>query len=54
VLVDAFVVRIMVLPSILTLLGDATWWPSRVRPTYGVVRTQTQPLSRPAVTDAEQ
>ncbi|MFJ3773175.1 MMPL family transporter [Streptomyces sp. NPDC090075] len=29
VLLDAFIVRIMILPSILTLLGDASWWPSR-------------------------
>jgi RND superfamily putative drug exporter len=29
VLVDAFVVRILILPSLMTLLGDASWWPSR-------------------------
>ncbi|MGY0060768.1 MMPL family transporter [Streptomyces sp. LZ34] len=29
VLLDAFVVRIMILPSALLLLGEATWWPSR-------------------------
>ncbi|MFG3021537.1 MMPL family transporter [Streptomyces sp. NPDC048254] len=29
VLLDAFIVRIMILPSVLTLLGDASWWPSR-------------------------
>ncbi|MEU9156231.1 MMPL family transporter [Streptomyces sp. NPDC048417] len=29
VLLDAFVVRIMVLPSAMLLLGEATWWPSR-------------------------
>jgi RND superfamily putative drug exporter len=29
VLLDAFIVRIMILPSALTLLGDASWWPSR-------------------------
>ncbi|MGW0884268.1 MMPL family transporter [Streptomyces sp. NPDC002671] len=29
VLLDAFVVRIMVLPSALLLLGEASWWPSR-------------------------
>jgi len=26
---DAFVVRTMILPSIMTLLGEASWWPSR-------------------------
>jgi putative drug exporter of the RND superfamily len=30
VLLDAFVVRILVLPSALRLLGDLTWWPSRI------------------------
>jgi RND superfamily putative drug exporter len=29
VLLDAFVVRILVLPSALHLLGDLSWWPSR-------------------------
>ncbi|GAA4850078.1 hypothetical protein GCM10023310_30700 [Paenibacillus vulneris] len=30
VLLDAIVVRIMILPSIMTLLGKANWWPSRL------------------------
>ncbi|MGW0812450.1 MMPL family transporter [Streptomyces viridiviolaceus] len=29
VLLDAFVVRIMILPSAMLLLGDASWWPGR-------------------------
>jgi RND superfamily putative drug exporter len=29
VLLDAFIVRIMILPSAMTLLGEASWWPSR-------------------------
>ncbi len=29
VLLDAFVIRIMVLPSAMLLLGEASWWPSR-------------------------
>ncbi len=29
VLLDAIVIRIMILPSLMTLLGRATWWPSR-------------------------
>lgn len=29
VVVDAFIVRIMILPSLLTLLSDAAWWPGR-------------------------
>ncbi|WP_420076695.1 MMPL family transporter [Streptomyces sp. JL3001] len=30
VLLDAFVVRVMVLPSAMLLLGEASWWPSRL------------------------
>ncbi|MGW5645873.1 MMPL family transporter [Saccharopolyspora sp. NPDC003752] len=30
VLLDAFVIRVLVLPAALTLLGRATWWPSRL------------------------
>ncbi|MGW6646988.1 MMPL family transporter [Streptomyces iakyrus] len=29
VLIDAFVVRVMVLPAAMLLLGESTWWPSR-------------------------
>ncbi|MFF0740097.1 MMPL family transporter [Streptomyces sp. NPDC004111] len=29
VLLDAFVIRVMILPSAMILLGDASWWPSR-------------------------
>ncbi|WP_282797657.1 MMPL family transporter [Streptomyces sp. CC224B] len=29
VLVDAFVIRVMILPAALLLLGRATWWPSK-------------------------
>lgn len=31
VLLDAFIIRIMVLPSAMLLLGEASWWPSRPR-----------------------
>ncbi|MFI0465304.1 MMPL family transporter [Saccharopolyspora sp. 5N102] len=30
VLLDAFVIRVLILPAALTLLGRATWWPSRL------------------------
>ncbi|MYS81386.1 MMPL family transporter [Embleya scabrispora] len=30
VLIDAIVVRIVILPSLMTLLGRANWWPSRI------------------------
>ncbi|GAA2398727.1 MMPL family transporter [Streptomyces glaucosporus] len=29
VLLDAFIIRVMILPAAMTLLGDASWWPSR-------------------------
>ncbi|MFC5182698.1 MMPL family transporter [Actinomadura harenae] len=32
VLLDAFVIRLVVLPALMLLLGDAAWWPSRRRP----------------------
>jgi putative drug exporter of the RND superfamily len=32
VLLDAFVIRILVLPSVLLLLGNLSWWPSRAVP----------------------
>jgi putative drug exporter of the RND superfamily len=31
VLLDAFVVRTLILPSLMLLLGDRVWWPTRVR-----------------------
>ena len=30
ILIDATIVRVVMLPSILALLGRAAWWPSRV------------------------
>lgn len=32
VLVDTFIVRTIMVPAIVRLVGDATWWPSRLRP----------------------
>jgi RND superfamily putative drug exporter len=29
VLLDAVVIRIMILPELIALLGDKNWWPSR-------------------------
>jgi RND superfamily putative drug exporter len=40
VLVDALVVRVIVLPSLITLLGNRIWWPGR---TPGVVTTEPRP-----------
>jgi RND superfamily putative drug exporter len=44
VLLDAFVIRMLVLPSMMLLLGEANWWPSR-----GVrrARRSTEQASRP-------
>ncbi|HWM07570.1 MAG TPA: MMPL family transporter [Actinophytocola sp.] len=32
VFIDAMVIRVLVLPSLMTLLGRANWWPGRIRP----------------------
>ena len=32
VLIDTFLVRTLVVPAIAKLVGDASWWPSRLRP----------------------
>ncbi|MEV5463329.1 MMPL family transporter [Streptomyces sp. NPDC002788] len=48
VLIDAFVVRVMVLPAAMLLLGEASWWPSRPgRRTASVPEKRRS--SRPAV-----
>ncbi|MFF8938568.1 MMPL family transporter [Streptomyces paradoxus] len=48
VLIDAFVVRVMVLPAAMLLLGESSWWPSRaVRRALAV--PEKRPSSRPAV-----
>ncbi|MFJ5729027.1 MMPL family transporter [Streptomyces paradoxus] len=48
VLIDAFVVRVMVLPAAMLLLGESSWWPSRaVRRALAV--PGERPSSRPAV-----
>ncbi|MEU7072101.1 MMPL family transporter [Streptomyces narbonensis] len=46
VLLDAFVIRILVLPSLMLLLGEANWWPARgMRSAGGPERTERQPVS---------
>ncbi|MEU8028931.1 MMPL family transporter [Streptomyces sp. NPDC049099] len=45
VLLDAFVIRVMILPSALILLGNASWWPSRK-----VRRAQRNAVPAPAGT----
>ncbi|MFF3958240.1 MMPL family transporter [Streptomyces sp. NPDC001890] len=45
VLLDAFVVRIMILPAALLLLGEATWWPSRPAPAGSDRTVHDEPLA---------
>ncbi|MFF2025780.1 MMPL family transporter [Streptomyces sp. NPDC058171] len=45
VLLDAFVIRMLVLPSMMLLLGEANWWPSRgVRRARGTAEQAPRPL----------
>ncbi|CAM5434129.1 MMPL family transporter [Streptomyces coeruleorubidus] len=48
VLIDAFVVRVMVLPASMLLLGEASWWPSRPGRRSTAAPEKRSP-SRPAV-----
>jgi len=41
ILIDATIIRAVVLPSVMTLLGDANWWGPRF------LRRRTEPLPRP-------
>ncbi|MFF9814393.1 hypothetical protein [Streptomyces sp. NPDC014006] len=45
-LLDAFVVRIMILPSAMLLLGDASWWPGRAAVRTAAASAET-PGGRP-------
>ncbi|WP_405976983.1 MMPL family transporter [Streptomyces sp. NBC_00158] len=46
VLLDAFVIRVLVLPSLMLLLGEANWWPARgALPAVHPGRTDRQPAS---------
>ncbi|MFG2514613.1 MMPL family transporter [Streptomyces sp. NPDC048584] len=49
VLLDAFVVRILVLPSAMLLLGEASWWPSRPQRAATASEEKTAPRSAAAV-----
>lgn len=45
VLLDAFVIRIVILPALMLLLGDGSWWPSRsMRRAQSAVPTAVRPL----------
>ncbi|WP_211348106.1 MMPL family transporter [Saccharothrix texasensis] len=47
VVLDAFVIRLLVLPSAMRLLGRAGWWPSKLsrRPVHPTVESQSQSQS---------
>ncbi|MGP4002664.1 MMPL family transporter [Streptomyces sp. 8N706] len=51
VFLDAFIIRIMILPSAMLLLGQASWWPSRAirRAGRGTVRRRRAAERKPAV-----
>jgi len=45
VLLDAFVIRMLVLPAMMLLLGEANWWPSRgVRRAHRTTEQASRPL----------
>jgi RND superfamily putative drug exporter len=46
VLLDALVVRAVVLPALMTLLGRANWWPSHLG------RARRQPLAEPVASES--
>jgi RND superfamily putative drug exporter len=35
ILIDATVIRLVIMPAALVLLGERAWWPGRLRPPYG-------------------
>ncbi len=55
ILIDATLIRLVMLPAVLVLLGDRVWWPARISPDRGefvtepesVLVTPTRPLTRP-------
>jgi len=46
VLIDAVVIRVVVLPSLMALLGSANWWPSRLARSPEPARTAGRPPQR--------
>jgi RND superfamily putative drug exporter len=47
VLFDAIVLRILILPSVMTLLGERSWWPWRPARRYATAAVRA-PVSYPA------
>jgi RND superfamily putative drug exporter len=48
VLLDAFVIRIMILPALLTLLGPASWWPSKPGKRTGAITQNERMVPQPS------
>jgi putative drug exporter of the RND superfamily len=47
VLVDTFIVRSMLVPAIITVIGDRSWWPSRLARSAGPAAEATAEAPRP-------
>ncbi len=48
ILIDATVIRLVMLPAALMLLGERAWWPGRLRRPHGVVVAPSPSWSGPA------
>ena len=48
VLVDTFIVRSMLVPAIITLVGDKSWWPSKLAKTAGTHAAPEEEEKEPA------
>ena len=42
ILIDATLIRLVMLPAILVLLGDRAWWPARISPDRGEFVTEPE------------
>jgi RND superfamily putative drug exporter len=43
ILIDATVIRLVMLPAILVLLGERAWWPSKPKPPAGETVVEPEP-----------
>jgi RND superfamily putative drug exporter len=48
VLVDTFIVRSMLVPAIITVVGDKSWWPSKLAKTAGTHASEEEEEKEPA------
>jgi uncharacterized membrane protein YdfJ with MMPL/SSD domain len=47
VLLDTFVVRTLIVPAVVTLFGDLSWWPSRLKPPEPTAPETRAPTGQP-------